>query len=244
VPSIVESTARGQSPAAAPNESGEETLQISGKKFATHWQSVWVPHTTADTTPDPETFTKTWTSAEVPGGVVLTHQQEHTEIVGKTYRNIRETILVPVENVEPELGSGTSSATKSGAPAAQPATPAAGAPVKTASPASRRQPDSPVTPTPAMSSQAEFAKHYNWVMTRAVRAEAGLAKLQRRQAASRAELPESVHTARDRLDAHLQAVARAMRARDNGAAEQCLHAVEDTLTVQNQVQVLHGWLRV
>jgi hypothetical protein len=248
--------APGQSPAPSPNESGDETLEISGKKFTTHWQSVWQNHTTVDITPDPQTFTKTWTSEEVPGGLVLTHHQDHTEIVGKEYRNIDETILVPVQNVEPELGSSSSTKQTSGAPAAQPATPsrniptaesmnrpeakaapttpAAPASVQTAPPTSRRRPDSPVTPTPALSSQAEFAKHYNLVMTRAVRAEAGLAQLQRKQAAPRAELPESVRTARDRLDAQLRTVASAMRARDNGAAEQSLPAVEDTLTVIEQ----------
>ncbi len=248
--------APGQSPAPAPNESGDEILEISGKKFATHWQSVWRNHTTADITPDPQTFAKTWTSEEVPGGLVLTHQQEHTEIVGEEYRNITETILVPVANVEPELGNLSAHQTTPGAPAAQPATlnhnapapgtmnrpeakaapttPAARAPVQTTSPASRRRPDSPVTPTPAVSSQAELAKHFNLTMTRAARARAGLAQLQRRQAASGAELPVHVRAARDRLEPQLRAGVTAMRARDNGAAEQNLHAIDDTLTVIEQ----------
>ena len=82
---------------------GEETLVINGKKIATKWECV----ARAD---DPLTFTKTWTSDEVPGGLVRTQQQSHAEITGQTYRNISQTLFAPIDGVEPQLGDATSSA--------------------------------------------------------------------------------------------------------------------------------------
>jgi hypothetical protein len=113
----------GMNPPPPPNESGEEVLEISGKKFPTHWKSVWERHYTTDRKPDPQTFTKTWTSDDVPSGIVLTHQQSHTNITDQDYRNISETILVPDASVEPELGSLGAHKATPGAPAAQPTSP-------------------------------------------------------------------------------------------------------------------------
>jgi len=278
-------------PPPPPNESGEEVLEISGKKFPTHWKSVWERHYTTDRKPDPQSFTKTWTNDDVPSGIVLTHQQSHTNITDQEYRNITETILVPDAGVEPELGSWRAHQVTPGAPAAQPATPnrnalspeptrasqgkgaaigstAAATPTGTAAPAgtattlgttpnrsvgtvppaiplipasgqiappiSRRQPPVPMTPTPAVSPQAEFARHYHAVTIRALRAKSGLAQRQQRPGAPAAELPEDVRTARDRLIAQQQALLSAMSARDNGLAEQRLNDMEDTLKVIEQ----------
>jgi hypothetical protein len=118
----------GLNPPPPPNESGEEILEISGKKFPTHWKSVWERHYTTDRKPDPQTFTKTWTSDDVPSGIVLTHQQSHTNITDQEYRNISETILVPDASVEPELGSSSAHQVTPGAPAAPSANPTRNAP--------------------------------------------------------------------------------------------------------------------
>jgi len=99
---------------------------------------------------------------------------------------------------------------------------------------SRRQSAVPVTPTQALSPQAEFARHYHVVMIRALRAKSGLAQRQQRQAAPGAELPEDVRAARDRLNAQQQAVLNAVSARDNGLAEQRLNDMEETLKVIEQ----------
>jgi hypothetical protein len=275
----------GMNPPPPPNESGDEVLEISGKKFPAHWKSVWERHYTTDRKPDPQTFTKTWTSDDVPSGIVLTHQQSHTNITDQEYRNITETILVPDASVEPELGSSSARQITPGAPAAQPATPnrnapasepvragqgkgaavgstAAALPAGTAPPVgttanrsigtvataipvtpalgqivppiSRRQPPVPVTPTQALSPQAEFAKHYHVVTIRALRAKVGLAQRQQRQGAPSAELPEDVRAARDRLNAQQQAVFSAISARDNSLAEQRLNDMEETLKVIEQ----------
>jgi len=45
-----------------------KTLEISGKKIATHWQSVWGHVPNSYTQLDPQKLIKTWTSDEVPGG--------------------------------------------------------------------------------------------------------------------------------------------------------------------------------
>ena len=113
----------GMNPPPPPNESGEEVLEISGKKFTTHWKSVWERHYSTDTAPDPQSFTKTWTSDDVPSGIVLTHKQSHTNITDQEYRDIAETILVPDVSVEPELGSRGAHQATPGAPAAQLAAP-------------------------------------------------------------------------------------------------------------------------
>jgi len=282
-----------ENPVRAPNESGDETVDISGKKFATHWESIWQHNAAVSGDLDPQTFTKTWASADVPSGVVLTHQQSHREILaGQDYRDITETILVHDAGVEPELGSWSAHPVTPGAPqnrnnvapAAQAATPnrnapasepmrtgqakgAATIPAAAATPApatpaattmnrpagavaptipttpalgqiapqiSRHQPAVLVTPSPALSPQHEFARHYHAVTIRALRAKSGLAQRQQRQAAPGAELPEDVRAARDRLNAQQQAVLNAVSARDNGLAEQRLNDMEETLKVIEQ----------
>jgi len=242
------------------NESGEEAVEISGKKYATRWNSVWQKHMGNDAELDPQTFTKTWTSDDVPSGVVLTHHQEHREIVGKEYRDITETILMPVANVEPELGSWSAHQVTPGAPAGQPATPnrstpPAGTmnradakatpttpvvppPVQTSVPNTRRRPDPTTTqatpPSGATSPQVEFARHYSTVMGRASRVRAGLAQWQRSHGGASAVLPDEVSTAKVRMEDQFQSVANSMRARDMSAADQGLNDVEATLTVIEQ----------
>ena len=78
----------------------EGTLVINGKKIATKWEMM----TRAN---DPMTFIKTWRSEDVPGGLVLQHEQEHTTITGKVYRRIKQTIYAPIDGVTPILGDAT-----------------------------------------------------------------------------------------------------------------------------------------
>ena len=107
--------------------SGEETLTINGKKIATRWENV-------ARTGDPMTFTKTWTSDEVPGGLVRTQQQSHSQITGQTYRYIQQTLYAPLDGVDAQLGDATSSAPPPASPANLPAR--SGIP---AAPANRRR---------------------------------------------------------------------------------------------------------
>ncbi|MGB8655408.1 MAG: hypothetical protein WCD23_12890, partial [Candidatus Acidiferrales bacterium] len=78
---------------------GEETLVLNGKSIPTQWECI----TRAG---DPLTFTKKWTSAEVPGGLVRLQQQTHTNILGGEYRNISQTLYAPIDGVDARLGNG------------------------------------------------------------------------------------------------------------------------------------------
>jgi hypothetical protein len=66
-----------------------------------------------------ESFTKTWRSDEVPGGLVLLQVHQRSMATGP--RNITETIYAPVDGVTPELGSGNSTVQPPAPAAAQPA---------------------------------------------------------------------------------------------------------------------------
>ncbi len=95
--------ARRTAPVDDPNRivtRGEETLILNGKNIATQWECF----TRAD---DPLTFAKTWTSAEVPGGLVRLQVQDHSKGLDGEYRHISQADRRPV---------GRRSATGSGKP--------------------------------------------------------------------------------------------------------------------------------
>jgi hypothetical protein len=193
--------------------SGEETLTINGKKIATKWECV----TRAG---DPMTFTKTWTSDEVPGGLVRTQQQSHLQITGQTYRNISQTHYVPIDGVERQSGA----ASPAPSPAGNDAPAAAN---RGATPLRGRQDRSAMS----TAGQPEFRTHYIAVMRRAAQARFALAQAQRKSSIAGVPLPDDIRTAQERLTSQQQAVNLAMRARDYTAGEQSLRALEDTLAV-------------
>lgn len=203
---------------------GEETLTINGKKITTKWECV----TRAD---DPLTFTKTWTSDEVPGGLVRTQQQSHAEITGQTYRNISQTLYAPIDGVEPKLGDATSSSPSpagNAAPPAAPTTSAQPAPAPVVPPSPRGRPD-PAATSPA--SQAELMKHYYAVMTRVSQDRSRLGQAQRKLSVAGAPLPDEIRAAQDKLNTQQRALGLTMRTRDYAVAEQNLRDMEDTLAV-------------
>ena len=61
-------SARGQAAAGSPLQSGDETLEIRGKKITTHWEAVQLG--TASRPNCGPTIVTTWTSDDVPGGLV------------------------------------------------------------------------------------------------------------------------------------------------------------------------------
>ncbi len=221
---------------------GEETLVINGKRIPTQWECV----TQAN---DPLTFTKTWTSDEVPGGLVRIQQQEHAEIIGETYRYISQTLYAPIDGVEPQLGDATSPAPSPAANAAPPAAPnpgtrpavatsrpqgigVAAAPPAQPAPAPVAPPPPRGGPVPSATSpanQAEFSRHLSAVMLRVVQDQSGLALAQRKLAATGTPLPDDIRAAQGRLTSQQQAFGLAVRTRDIAAAEQDLRAMEDTL---------------
>lgn len=229
---------------------GEETLTINGKPIACKWEKVAL-------TRDPaESFTKTWRSDQVPGGLVLMQVHERSMATGP--RSITETIYVPVDGVTPELGSNNSTAQTPAAPAAplaEPDHPANTAPPvnsvspNAANPAARqggngeavgrapspfRPPTIPSLPVPqhqSASAQVEINQRFRAAMMRVSHARMGLAQLQRARTGTPAPLPNDVVAASDRLNAQQRALAIAMRSRDEATEQKNLQDLEDTLTV-------------
>jgi hypothetical protein len=213
-----------QAPARAPVSdpsriitNGEEVLVINGTKISTKWEC----NTKAD---DPLTFTKTWTSDEVPGGLVRIQEQTHTQITNETYRTISQTLYAPVEGVEPRLGDAATPGSPAAASPARPSAPAAQAPPPTA--AARA-----TSSTTSNSGQPEFMTHYGAVMNRASRARSGLAQARRRLASVGSPLPEDVRAAEARLTSQIQAMNLVFSTRDYARGEQSLHEMEDTLAI-------------
>jgi hypothetical protein len=163
------------------------------------------------------TFTKTWTSDDVPGGLVRTQQQSHAQITGQTYRDIRQTLYAPLDDVEAQLGDAISSAP----PPASPASPPAGRGMPGA------QPQPP--PAAATAGQPDVMAHYSALTRRANLATVRLAQAQRRASVTGEPLPDDIRAAEERLTKQQQAASLAIRTRDYTAGEQNLRAMEDTL---------------
>jgi hypothetical protein len=191
---------------------GEETLVINGKKIPTKWEAV----TRAN---DPMTFTKTWRSDEVPGGLVHQLAQEHRDIGGKPFRTIRESIYAPIDGVSPVLGDATPPASAAGN----------GAPPAPVAPQTRGVPTTPAQP-PA-TNRLELQRRYSAALNRYSRARVGLAQLQAKQAGSGAPLPADVAAAAGRLDAEARATRAAISAGNESIAERNLNAFEDLLKI-------------
>lgn len=183
---------------------------------------------------------------------MLQQQHQHYEVSGQTYRTITETVLVPVDGVEPEWSHGNVAWPSPSGSAAQPAEPPpttptreppseAGiktAPASTAPPGTDRQAPPPApraqgaatAPTSPASAQADLARRFNAVMGRALRAKSALTQWQRTRGAGGA-LPDEISVARNHMDAALVAAATAMRVRDNAQAAESLNAAEEALAV-------------
>ncbi|HEY3840282.1 MAG TPA: hypothetical protein VGL72_27100 [Bryobacteraceae bacterium] len=188
---------------------GEETVVINGKKIATKWESVARAN-------DPMTFTKTWRSDDVPGGLVHQLAHEHTEIGGKPFRTIRETIYAPIDGVMPVLGDATPPVGGRGAPAV-PATPQNRSVINAATP-----PVPNAVPNPA-SNRAEFQRRYNVAVSRIPRVRVRLTQFQNRQASSGVTVPADVAAAADGLDGDVRATRAAISAGDDSIAERNLN---------------------
>jgi hypothetical protein len=213
-------------PATTPTGSGEETLEIGGKRIATHWQSVSSPFGNSTK------VTKTWTSDQIPTGLV----RETVEYDWQGSHLIGETIIESVE------GTGFNIATApQGPPVIQPA-PAA-APETSPSPSTvpSRQPPVPVRtpptrgvspriPSPAASVQDGLVHRYSSVMARVGRARGELARSERTRLTQHTQLPADVRDASDRLNPEMKEAVVAFQTRDPDL-EQKLQSLEDSVGV-------------
>jgi len=231
---------------------GEETLSINGKKIATKWVMV-------AKTGDPQTFTKTWSSDEVPGGLVWIQSQSHSRGAA---RDISNNLYAPVAGVEPMLDNpsapaATPTAEASPAPAGRPtndarplgrpmnnpqpivppapaAAPSAAAPpAMVPEPAPRASRQATVPPVrqvpPGDPAQAEFMTHYR-AMTQHYNRDRMVLAQARRAIALKAPNAAGLEAALETLRKQQQASVMAMGKRDYAAGDQALQEMEDALT--------------
>jgi hypothetical protein len=177
------------------------------------------------------TFTKTWRSDDVPGGLVHQLAHEHSDIGGKPYRTISETIYAPIDGVMPVLGDATPPANGND-PAAAQGSPRYAPPQNRGVPNAAAQPPVPNAAPNASPNRAEFQRRFNADVSRYTRARVGLAKFQStRGGPPVAALPADVAAAAGRLDSDLRATRLAISAGNDSITERNLNAVEDSLKV-------------
>jgi len=211
---------------------GDETLSINGKKIASHWVSVAM-------TNDPQTFTKTWTSDEIPGGLVWLQSQSHNRGPARTISN---TLYAPVAGVEPLVDDPAAPAATPATNNSLPATPSRAGSAPTApaatspavgpetAPREARPAVAPPARTPAgTGDQAEFMTHYRNAMQRFARDGMQIRQAQR-SVAMKSPGAAELQGALENLRKQQQAASMAMAKQDYAAADAALNAMEDALT--------------
>ena len=257
-PAPTSNAAWGATRTPAPVESGDEVVEVNGKRIATRWQSAAYGYDANGTDKDCALAVKVWTSDEVPTGLIRRVEDKSCPpATGSPYgiRFVAETFLESFDGftpatpdpsrpvatayaplpVAPNAGTSPATAPTSPPPAAKPAQ--ASVPAQPAAVPPRRVPLQPVPPrmaTPAglppeAAAQFEIAQRYNQALFRAQRDKRALMQLQQSQ--SGAPLPDDVRAARDRLDDQVKSSLMAMSRRDNAQASQALQSTEASLTV-------------
>ena len=217
---------------------GEETLLISGKSIATKWERIAL----AD---DPSTYIKTWTSDDVPGGLVL-RRTDVNKAMGRTaVHSIGELIYAPMEGTEPEVTSGSAlddlgviarptvntDAAGRALPAGQ-ATPAPPRASRDVPGVDLRRPPAPDAPGSAPALQlAAMTQRYRSDMMRMARVRSELVRRQnvRGRAGSATDVPAGIREASDRLPGESQAVSMSFAQRNYTRLPQDLEAFEGDL---------------
>lgn len=226
----------------APVESGDEIVEINGKRIATRWQSASYSYDDGC-----KLVVKVWTSDEVPTGLIRRVEDKSCAPgPGKPYgvRFVSETFLESFDGFTPATPDPSKPVAAAYAPQPMPrssqpvaANPVAPAPKPVAQqpspapvPAKRTlaQPP-PRMPTPAglppeAAAQFELAQRSNQDMFRAQQAK-------RELTLRGGEIPANVRDARDRLDDQYKAVLTAISQRDNAQAAQALQSMENSLAV-------------
>jgi hypothetical protein len=236
----------------APIESGEETIEINGKRLATRWQSASYRYDADALYTGCSLIVKVWTSDAVPTGLIR-KTEDKTCPVGPgrlATRIVFETYLESFGGFTPAVRDSSGPVTTAYVP--PPAAPSQSASPSVVTPAPvtkpvptavepqqnplppRPPPPRTVTPPvspPDVAAQMELLKRYGEVMGRAERAKQQLAQLERKQGGQGTQLSAGVSEARDRLDTQLRAVILAISKRDNAQTEQRLQSAEDALAV-------------
>lgn len=254
-PAPTSNAAWGATRTPAPIESGDEVVEVNGKRIATRWQSASYSYDPNGTEKDCALAVKVWTSDEVPTGLIRRVEDKFCPPTpGSQYgiRFVAETYLESFDGfipATPDPSKPVATAyvpltvlpTAGVSPAATSQTSPAAKPVQATVPAQpgvtppRRVPLQPVPPrmatpaglAPEVAAQFEIGQRYNQAVFRAQRDKRELMQLQRTQAGT--EFPADVRAARDRLDDQVRAILTAISRRDNAQANQALQSTEASL---------------
>lgn len=234
-------------PSAAPIESGEEIVEIAGRKIATRWQSV--AHTYKPDSMDKNVtlFVKVWTSDAVPRGLVRRIEErvfppQHyrfplgARFVKETYLDTFEGNRAGVAAPDPALPVApayapsplTSNQPRVGPVPVQPGPAPASAPASTLTSPPRTVATSSLSP--AIATQMEVSQRLDRLTMRVGRAKYELARMERALAGQGAKPPAEIYAARDRAD-RLIGEAAAARIKGPKEAGPKLQELEDNIVV-------------
>jgi hypothetical protein len=233
----------------ATTTTGEEALSINGKKIATKWVKV-------AKTDDPQTFTQTWTSDEVPGGLVWlqsqsrergplrisnnvyapaagvepvidNHPEPVTATTGATAAPVGRPTNPPAPGGRPMNGPPSVAPSPAAAPPPAPLTPAATSPTVAPEPTPRA--GRPVVTPPATGGQADFMARYQTAMQHYARDRVQIMQAQR-AVATKAPNAAELQAALENMRAQQQAANMAMAKQDYALGKQALDEMEAALT--------------
>jgi len=234
----------------APVESGEETVEINGKRIATRWQSASYSFDGDNCT----LIVKVWTSDDVPTGLIRKVEDKSCPSgPGNPYgvRFVSETFLESFDGFTPATPDSSKPVAAAyapqPAPASNPGTTTVAAPVPATKPPSANRPAQP-TPVPPRQSppqtpprvavpaglppetaaQVALVQRFTEAGARANKAKVQLSQLEKRQGV---QLPAEVTAARTRMDSELTAATAAYQKQNATEAERALTSVESSLAV-------------
>ena len=233
-------------PSTAPNETGDEIVEIHGRRLATHWEAAHFTFKPNSPYKDNTLTVKVWTSDAVPSGLVRKTQDRICPPGrgGGIERYIKETWLESFEGtragvadpdpsapattgyVPPRVPAGSAASAGSGSagPQTQPSRPTAQPPAPGRPPRDRSRP----APSPA---DAALSERFTTDMARFQKVRRALNVLLRLQAGQGTPPPADITDARDRLQKEATAALQARQTRNPEQEEKSLQELEDTAAV-------------
>jgi hypothetical protein len=228
-------------------DSGDETLNVAGRAIATHWTATTRKQGTTDNGGIAyTTISKTWSSDEIPGGLVRKTEEtiRTSSLRSADFYQLKETVLESFQGFTPGTPAPAGSVPPAPPPAPEgvaapaasaipvPPAPSAATPVlPTPAPTAARRP-SRERPTPAeTAAQKVIMKRYMDATLRYTQLSPQLQGQRQRNAADAPALPPEITKARTDLEAELPASITALRARDNDEANRQLQSAEGNLTI-------------
>jgi hypothetical protein len=215
-------------PATQPIESGDEILEIHGRRIATHWEAARYTFNPRSPYKDDTLTVKVWTSGAVPSGLVRKTQDR----IGPRDRWVKETWLESFEGTR--AGVAAPNPSLPATTAYVPPNVAAASPGPAATPPPQAPPPAPATPRRRTlrpgptTADAARAERFKIDMARGQKASRALNGLLRQQAAQGTPPPADMIDARTRLQRAATAAMVARQTRDAAEEEKSLQDLEDT----------------